>query len=120
MGLSPSVQAQDQAGVYLQSIDQLLHQAHMASQNAEQAASVQELKIYTDNVFETIWGTPSGLISNTGAVLAHGWKTRWQTDGTEFDEAHVGAMVRISPQFRSGKAWHHGTRTCHCKDARNP
>jgi len=89
MGLSPLVQAQDQAGAYLQDIDQLLMQAHTASQNAEQAASVRELKMHADAVFETIWGAPSGLLSNTGAALAYGWKTRWQTDGTEFDEAHV-------------------------------
>lgn len=89
IGFPPLVQAQDQAGAYLLNIDQLLSQAHMASQNAEQAASVQELKIYTDTVFEAIWGASSGLLSNTGAVLAYGWKTRWQTDGTEFDEAHV-------------------------------
>ncbi len=89
IGFPPLVQAQDQAGAYLENIDQLLSQAHTASQNAERATSVQELKMYTDAVFETIWGAPSGLLSNTGAALAHGWKTRWQTDGTEFDEAHV-------------------------------
>ena len=89
MGLTPLVRAQDQAGAYLQNIDQLLSQAHSASQSAEKATSVKELKMYTDTVFETIWGAPSGLLSTTGAVLAHGWKTRWQTDGTEFDEAHV-------------------------------
>ena len=89
MGFSPFVQAQDEAGAYLQNIDQLLNQAHAASLNAEQATSVQELKMYTDAVFETIWGTPSGLVLNTGAAHAYGWKTRWQTDGTEFDEAHV-------------------------------
>ena len=89
IGFAPVVQAQDQAGVYLQNIDQLLYQAHTASQRAEQAASVQDLKMYTDTVFEMIWGAPSGLLSNTGAALAYGWKTRWQTDGTEFDEAHV-------------------------------
>ncbi len=89
IGFAPFVQAQDKAGVYLQNIDQLLYQAHTASERAEQAASVQDLKMYTDTVFEMIWGAPSGLLSNTGAALAYGWKTRWQTDGTEFDEAHV-------------------------------
>ncbi len=80
--------AQDQAGAYLLDIDNLLMQARTASQSAVDATEIQEIKAQAEIVTETIWGSPSGLLTQTGAAATHGWKTRWQTDGTEFDEAH--------------------------------
>lgn len=80
--------AQDQAGIYLQDIDELLTQAHAASQKAADAADIQQIRTHAEIVTELIWGTPSGLLNQTGAARTHDWKTRWHTDGTEFDEAH--------------------------------
>ena len=81
-------QAQSQAGIYLQDIDQLLDRALEASQNAIQSTDIQEIKDQADIVVESIWGVSSGLLNQPGAASVHGWKTRWQTDGTEFDKAH--------------------------------
>lgn len=80
--------AQDQAGAYLLDINDLLMQAHTASQSAVDATEIREIKTQAEIVTEIIWGLPSGLLTQTGAAATHGWKTRWQTDGTEFDEAH--------------------------------
>ncbi len=80
--------AQDQAGTYLLDINDLLMQASAASQSAVDATEIQEIRAQAEVVTETIWGSPSGLLTQTGAAATHGWKTRWQTDGTEFDEAH--------------------------------
>ncbi|MCY3488231.1 MAG: hypothetical protein OXH34_07290 [Bacteroidetes bacterium] len=82
--------AQDQAGAYLLDIDDLLMQAHAASQIALEATEIQEIKAQAEIIAETVWGSPSGLLTQTGGAAVHGWKTRWQTDGTEFDEAHSG------------------------------
>ncbi len=82
------VQAQDQVGSYLQEIDDLLLQAHAASTSAADATDIQEIKAQAEIITKIIWGSPTGLLHQKGAAEIHGWKTRWQTDGTEFDEAH--------------------------------
>ncbi|MCY4158679.1 MAG: hypothetical protein OXE92_04640 [Bacteroidetes bacterium] len=81
-------QAQNQSGVYLQDIDHLLESAYSASQQGEQSTDIQAIKSQADFVIESIWGISSGLLTKNGAASVHGWKTRWQTDGTEFDQAH--------------------------------
>ena len=71
-------------------IHALLMNARAASEAAASAGSVEEIKNQADAVFAIVWGQPSGLIeAPAGAAHIHGWKTRWQTDGTEFDEDHV-------------------------------
>ena len=80
--------AQSQEGLYLRDIEQLFDQASTASRNAAQSTEIQEIKVQADLVIKSIWGASSGLLTQTGAASVHGWKTRWQTDGTEFDEAH--------------------------------
>lgn len=72
---------------HLSAIKTLSEQALEASRQAAQATSITELKRYTDNVYETVWGMPSGLANEnaTGAATSHGWKTRWQTDTDDFE-----------------------------------
>ena len=83
------VQSQD-VGSHLKAIDQLLTAAHTASVAAESATDIVAIKKYADEVFSAVWGHPSGLAGGAmGAAHAHGWKTRWQTTGEEFDENHV-------------------------------
>lgn len=72
---------------HLGAIKALTEQALEASRQAAQATSITELRRYTDNVYETVWGMPSGLANEgaTGAATSHGWKTRWQTDTDDFE-----------------------------------
>jgi hypothetical protein len=72
---------------HLSAIRTLTEQALEASRRAAGASSVAEVKEYTDHVFEAVWGFPSGLgdVSATGAEKVHGWKTRWQSDTTDFE-----------------------------------
>lgn len=72
---------------HLSAIKTLTDQALEASRQAAQASSIAEVKRYTDNVFESVWGLPSGLADETatGAATSHGWKTRWQTDTDDFE-----------------------------------
>lgn len=75
---------------HLTAIDQLLQEAREASTAAESAADIMSVKQQTDLVFAAVWGHPSGLTQDLGgAAHMHGWKTRWQTTGEEFDENHV-------------------------------
>ena len=71
-------------GAQLKGITALSFEALSASEAAAQAADVAAVKQHTDQVFATIWGTPSGLLNDTGAAHAHGWKTRWQVTYTDF------------------------------------
>ena len=74
----------------LMELDRLLQEAHTHSVAAESATDVEQAKRHADGVFTVIWGQPSGLADgSTGAAAMHGWKTRWQTSGQEFDEDHV-------------------------------
>ena len=72
---------------YLTLIETLTHQALDASREAEKSGSVDDLKAEVDKVFEAVWGAPSGLIGagEPGGVATHGWKTRWQSDTTDFE-----------------------------------
>ena len=81
----------EEVGQYLQEIVRLTEEALEASRQAEEAESVAEVKRFSDEVFEAIWGVPSGLAEEgtSGAAHMHGWRTRWQTDATEFDSTFV-------------------------------
>lgn len=80
-------QDSDEIAQYLTSIHDLAEEAHAASRAAEEAGSVAELKRHVDEVFAAIWGIPSGLAEEGayGAAAAHGWKTRWQADTSDFE-----------------------------------
>lgn len=89
-GFGSAVAQEGSTGAYLLAIDQLLLEAYRLSTAAESAASVDLVKQYADGIFATVWGQSSGLMgASTGAANMHGWKTRWQTAGKEFDENHV-------------------------------
>lgn len=102
-GLStPSfAQQPDEIGRYLSEIHQLARTALEESHAAENAGSVAEVKQHADAVFETIWGMPSGLASETarGAEHAHGWKTRWQVSPADFDSAFAARYGTEPPEI---------------------
>lgn len=89
-GLLPTASAQESIQAHLEAIDALSLTALQASQEAETAASIDQVKAHADEVFHAVWGQFSGLTGETrGAAAMHGWKTQWQTTGAEFDEDHV-------------------------------
>lgn len=104
------VQAQSQAGdeivTYLDEIVQITREAHEVSQSAEQANSVAEVKRNADRVFEAVWGVPSGISEENarGAAFMHGWRTRWQTDATEFDSTFVARYGSHPPEIEDPRA----------------
>ena len=84
----PRLVAQDAEIVsYLDAIHSMTQQAIEASQAAEGAGNLDDLKAHTDKVFEIVWGKPSGIGdgSTSGAVFSHDWKTRWQSDVDDFE-----------------------------------
>ncbi len=88
-GAVPAVQAQsinDEIARYLTLVEHATHEALEASKKAEKSSSVAAVKAQTDRVFEAMWGVPSGIAEAgaSGAVATHGWKTRWQSDTTDF------------------------------------
>ena len=85
----PSLHAQSlntEIAKYITLVETYTESALEASRQSEKASSVAEVKAQTDKVFAAIWGVPSGLIgaSMPGAVATHDWKTRWQSDTTDF------------------------------------
>ena len=103
--LSRAVQAQpvnEEVGHYLQEIVQLTEEALEASRQAEEAESVADVKRLSDQVFEAVWGVPSGLAEEgaSGAAHMHGWRTRWQTDATEFDSTFVARYGSEPPDIQ--------------------
>ena len=81
---------QERVDALLADIDRLLTEAEAFSMAAETVDDLATIRQHADAVFAVIWGQSSGLASGeTGAANMHGWKTRWQTTGEEFDEDHV-------------------------------
>ncbi len=81
--------AQAEISEYLSGIHNMAEQILDASEAAASAADVEGVKSNANTVFELVWGSSSGLgqVSDAGAVHIHGWKTRWQVDNGDFDEA---------------------------------
>lgn len=89
-----------EVGEHLKAIQQLADEALQASEAAEAAATVEEVKRYADRVYTTVWGIPSGLVDgHTGAERVHGWKTRWQVTGAEFDSAYAARYGTKPPEI---------------------
>lgn len=86
-------------GAQLKGITALSYEALSASQAAAQAPDMATLKQNTDRVFATIWGAPSGLVDETGAAQAHGWKTRWQVTYTDFDPNYAKRYGNAPPEI---------------------
>lgn len=89
----------ERIGTHLQVIEQLAERALTASKAAETAETVEDVKAHADEVYQTVWGVSSGLADAgaTGAEMVHGWKTRWQVDGSEFDSAFVARYGTKAP-----------------------
>lgn len=91
-GLSLSTQQalaqdQDEIAQYLTAIQEMTESARLSSQRAQEAETVAEVKDHVDDVFADVWGMTSGLAEDGawGAAAAHGWKTRWQADTSDFE-----------------------------------
>ena len=86
VGTASSQSSNKEVAGHLADIKMLIDEALAASQQAESAATVADVKMHTDEVFATVWGVPSGLADPDarGAVPVHDWKTRWQSDTTDF------------------------------------
>ncbi|MDE2958062.1 MAG: hypothetical protein OXU68_13800 [Bacteroidota bacterium] len=99
LGVPQAAHGQETAiGGHLLSIDQLLADAYRESKAAETANTVELIKQHADAVFAMVWGQSSGLLgASGGAAQMHGWKTRWQTTGEEFDENHVARHGNLPP-----------------------
>ncbi len=69
---------------YIQRIDRHMREALEASEQAESAGTVEEIKQYVDQVYAAVWGVPSGSEEGSGALAIHDWKTRWQSDTSDF------------------------------------
>lgn len=79
----------------------LAEKALAASKQAQEAGSVADVKRYSDEVFATIWGIPSGLAEESahGAENAHGWKTRWQVTFSDFDSLFAARYGSRPPEI---------------------
>ncbi len=94
--------AQSGASEHLNALEQLWESALAESRAAETAAKVDDVKARADAVFQAVWGLPSGLPG--GAAAVHGWKTRWQTAGDEFDDDHVARHGDAPPVIKEPAA----------------
>ncbi|MBA2246120.1 MAG: hypothetical protein H0W11_14280 [Gemmatimonadetes bacterium] len=89
-----------EAGALLQEMRELTEQALAASRAAEQATSVQEVKAAAERVFQAVWGIPSGMVDGGATeVREHGWKTRWQVTGAEFDPKWIERLGTAPPEI---------------------
>ncbi len=91
--------AQADISKYLSEIQIMAEQVLSHSEEAAGSSSVEGVKIHTNQVFELIWGAGSSVQNTPGAVNIHGWKTRWQVDGGQFDEAFAQRNGTIPPEI---------------------
>lgn len=100
-GLKAHAQSNLDIATQLTEINNLAEQVLMASEKAVKASSVDEVKMQADQVFSLIWGVGSDRTGAqaSGAVLIHGWKTRWQVDNGVFDEAFAKRYGVVPPEI---------------------
>lgn len=91
--------AQDAISAHLQAMEDLSQEALAASQAAEEAHSVEAVKAQADKVFTIFWGIPSGLVEDTGAIAVRGWKVRWQTNESAYDEKYAARYSNLPPSI---------------------
>ena len=86
----PAMQASAQdTGPMLAELHDLANAALEAAKQAAEAPNVKAVKAHADQVFEAVWGTPSGLTEENapGGAHMHGWMTRWQVAFGDYDQA---------------------------------
>jgi hypothetical protein len=78
-----------QAVALLREMRQTTARLLAASQAAEKASSVEQVKAMADETLQAVWGMPSGVAPGTpaAAVQAPGWKERWQVSGAELPDS---------------------------------
>ena len=101
----PAVRAQSGlhgAGVYLAEINEMAGSLVVHAEEAVEASTVEGVKEHANKVFEIVWGQPSALNNpaSKGAVPVHGWKTRWQVNNDQFDEAFAQRNGVIPPKVQ--------------------
>lgn len=99
---TPTVRAQSdshEAGKYLAEIEMLANKIVAHAEEATKASTVESVKEHANSVFELVWGQPSSLQNpeEKGAIPIHGWKTRWQVNNDQFDEAFAERNGVIPP-----------------------
>ncbi len=72
-----------------------------AAQQAAEAPDVETVKTHADQVFEAVWGMPSGLTEEDarGGARMHGWMTRWQVAFGDYDEAFAERYDHETPMI---------------------
>lgn len=95
-----------QAIALLREMRQLTEQAIATSRAGEQGASVAAVKSAANQVFEIVWGHPSGVSAEdgSGAVASLGWKEHWQVNGGEFDPNFVRRYGTQPPRVTDPRA----------------
>lgn len=90
----------------LREMRQLAEQALAASRGAEQGESVPAVKAAADQVFQLVWGHPSGVspADGSGAVASLGWKEHWQVNGSEFHANFVRRYGAEPPRITDPRA----------------
>ncbi len=86
----PSLRASGQdIGPILTELHDLTAGALEAARQAAEAPTVEAVKEHADQVFQAVWGMPSGLPEEdaAGAAHMHGWMTRWQVAFADYDRA---------------------------------
>lgn len=102
LGGGPALQAGGQdIGPALAELHDLATAALEAAQQAAGAPDVETVKAHADQVFEAVWGMPSGLTEAdaTGAAPMHGWMTRWQVAFGDYDEAFAARYENETPEI---------------------
>ncbi len=96
-----AAQQREDVGDYLAQMQHLAERALAAARQAEQAPSVAEVKLLSDDVFAAVWGIPSGLAEESarGAEKAHGWKTSWQVTYSDFDSLFAARYGSVPPEI---------------------
>ena len=94
------VHAQD-VEEHLTALEDLVGEMIDLSQSAAEAETVDEVKTYSANVFEIIWGIPASENPSQleGAVGIHGWKTRWQATNGDFDASFSERYGNAPPEI---------------------
>ncbi len=104
IGIHPPV---DEAlKVYLEDIENMARQINTLGERAANAGEVDEIKDVADQIFERIWGMPSGLRApgRIGAVSWPGWKSRWQVDFSDFARSYEKRYGSKPPEIEDPRA----------------
>ena len=95
----------NKTSTYLVEINELAQKIAVHAEEASNASSVEDVKEHANRVFEIVWGQPSRLHdpAEKGAIPVHGWKTRWQVNNDQFDEAFAERNGVVPPKVEDAQ-----------------